>query len=303
MTVRPDFFIAGAAKCGTTALFEYLCGHPHVYMAPNKEPKFFCTDLKTSGGVYTLDEYRALFASAPPRCATGEASTLYLYSKVAIERVMAYNPNAKIIIVLRYPVDAAHSLHATRWSYRLENIEDFAEAWNAQAARLLGERMPTNWPDAATLQYGAIYDYAAQVRRVLDHVPEGQRHVIVYEEFFDSPRDHYAKLVDFLRLPPDSRTAFPVVNSARGSRSHRLERLLRKPPSWLKTAYAPVRELLQRAGFSPVRRLWELNAVARQKMPLQPAFRAELDRYFAGGIVELEGLLGRPLWRQSRGHQ
>jgi Sulfotransferase domain len=297
MTARPDFFIAGAAKCGTTALFEYLRGHPHVYMARNKEPKFFCTDLKTTGGVYTLDEYRALFASAPLDCLTGEATTLYLYSTVAIERVMAYNPNAKIIVMLRYPVDAAHALHATAWSHRIENIEDFEEAWRAQDARSLGERMPPNWPDPATLRYGAIYRYAEQVRRVIEFVPKKQRRIIVYEEFFADPRNQYASLLDFLQLAPDPRAAFPVVNGARGSRSRGLERLLRSPPRWLKTLYAPMRPLLRQAGVSPVRALSELNAVARPKPALRPAFRAELDRFFADDIAELEVLLGRALWR------
>jgi hypothetical protein len=301
MTATPDFFIAGASKCGTTALFEYLSGHPQVYMARNKEPNFFCTDLKTTGGVYTLDEYRALFASAPLNCLTGEASTLYLYSTVAIERVLAYNPNAKIIVMLRNPVDAAHSLHATAWSYRIENIEDFEEAWRAQDVRRLGQRMPPHWPDPATLRYGAIYRYAEQVRRVMQHVPERQRRIIVYEEFFADPRNQYARLLDFLQLAPDPDAAFPVVNGSRGSRSRRLERLLRKPPRWLKTLYVPVRPLLRQAGFSPAHALSELNAVMRPKAALRPAFRVELDRYFADDIAELEGLLGRPLWRRSPG--
>jgi hypothetical protein len=303
MTARPDFFIAGASKCGTTALFEYLSSHPQVYMSRDKEPKFFCTDLKTSGGVYTLDEYRALFASAPPNCLTGEATTLYLYSTVAIERVMAYNPNAKIIVMLRYPVDAAHALHGTAWSYRIENIEDFEEAWRAQDARRMGERMPPNWPDPATLRYGAIYRYAEQVRRVMEHVPEKQRRIMVYEEFFADPRSQYAKLLDFLQLAPDPQAAFPVINGSRGSRSRRFERLLRKPPPWLKTLYAPMRPLLRQAGFSPVQALSELNAVPRPKAALRPAFKAELDRYFADDIAELEGLLGRPLWRQRAGRK
>jgi sulfotransferase family protein len=296
----PDFFIAGAAKCGTTALFDYLCRHPQVYMAPNKEPKYFCTDLKTAGGVYSLEDYRALFSPAPDNCATGEASTLYLYSAVAIERVIAYNPNAKIIVMLRYPVDAAHSLHAARWSRKIENIENFEEAWRAQPARLSKLRMPAGWPDPATLQYGAMYRYAEQVRRVLKHVPKGQRHIIIYEEFFADPRHHYAALLEFLQLAPDLRTAFPVVNSARGPGSRRLERWLRKPPRWLEAAYAPVRPFLQRAGISPGRTLWELNSVSRPNVALRPAFRAELDGFFAADIAELEGLLGRALWRQIR---
>jgi Sulfotransferase domain len=303
VTARPDFFIAGASKCGTTALFKYLSEHPQVYMARNKEPNFFCEDLKTTGGVYSLNEYRALFASAPRDRLTGEASTLYLYSKVAIERVLAYNQNAKILIMLRYPVDAAHALHATAWSYRLENIEDFEEAWHAQDARRVGKRMPPNWPDPATLRYGAIYRYAEQVQRMMEHVPDRQRHIMVYEEFFADPRNHYLRLLDFLQLAPEPRAAFPVVNAARGSRSPRLERLLRKPPRWLETLYAPMRPLLQRVGFSPTRALWDLNSAPRANAALRPAFRAELDRYFADDVAQLEVLLGRPLWRDKAGRR
>jgi hypothetical protein len=299
MTGRPDFFIAGAPKCGTTALFAYLSQHASVFMPRIKEPKFFCTDLRTNGGVYAPDEYRALFAPAPAQCVTGEASTLYLYSKVAIERIMAYNPDAKIIVMLRYPVDAAHSLHAAGWSHKVENIEDFEDAWRLQAARLSGEHMPPRWPDAATLQYGAIYSYAAQVRRVLEHVPEQQRHFVVYEDFFaDAPR-HYAEILYFLRLTPNNPTAFGVINPAVGSRSRRVEGLLREPPQWLKTLYAPIRPLFHAAGLHPAGIVWGLNSVPRQKSALRPAFRAELDRYFSNDIAELERLLGRRLWRQS----
>jgi hypothetical protein len=76
--------------------------------------------------------------------------------------------------------------------------------------------------------------------------------------------------------------------------------MLRQPPRWLETLYAPLRPLLRRAGFSPGRALWELNSVSRPKAALRPAFRDELDRYFAADIAELEDLLGRPLWRRIR---
>jgi hypothetical protein len=299
MTGRPEFFIAGAPKCGTTALFAYLSQHDSVFMPRIKEPKFFCTDLRTNGGVYAPDEYRALFASAPAQCVTGEASTLYLYSKVAIERIMAYNPDAKIIVMLRYPVDAAHSLHAAGWSHRLENIGDFEDAWRVQAARLCGEHVPPSWPDAATLQYGAIYSYAAQVRRVIEHVPERQRHFVVYEDFFADARRHYAEILEFLGLTTTNHPAFRVIDPAVGSRSRRIERWLRKPPRWLETLYAPIRPLFRAAGLHPAGIVWGLNSIPRRKSALRPAFRAELDRYFSDDIAELEGLLGRRLWRRS----
>jgi len=292
----PDVVIAGAAKCGTTALFEYLSAHPAIFMPRHKEPKYFCTDLRTNGGVYDRESYLALFAAAPAGSMRGEASPLYLYSKVAIERLMSHNPDAKVIVMLRHPVDASHSLHAAGWSHKLESIESFEEAWRLQSARLAGECMPPGWPDPATLQYGEMYRYAEQVRRVLQQVPQRQRHFIVYEEFFADPRRHFAEVLDFLQVPPGERAAFPVVNAAVGPRSRLLSRLLRKPPRWLVAAYAPVRPLLRAAGVSPGASAWLWNNVPQRKPALSPAFRSELDKYFAPDIAALEGLLGRRLW-------
>ncbi len=119
MAERPDFVIAGAARCGTTALHEYLALHPAVFMPVLKEPGFFSTDLP--GGVSTLEEYRALFAPAPAHALTGEASTQYLYSKVALERLTAHNPQVRIIVILRNLVDAATvNSHVEVRSPRLE---------------------------------------------------------------------------------------------------------------------------------------------------------------------------------------
>jgi len=73
---KPDFFIVGAARCGTTALFDYLAAHPGVFLPERKEPTYFCTDLRTYGEVATLTEYEALFSPAPPHALTGEASVL-----------------------------------------------------------------------------------------------------------------------------------------------------------------------------------------------------------------------------------
>ena len=299
MTARPEFFIAGAAKCGTTAVAEYLAAHASVFIPRIKEPNFFCTDLKPTSGVRTLKEYASLFAAAPEGCLSGEASALYLYSGVAIQRAMEHNPRAKVITMLRYPVDAAHSLHASRWNHGHENIGNFEDAWRLQTVRLAGFHMPPGWPDPATLQYGAIYRYAAQVRRVMEYVPERQRLFLVFEEFFADPRSHYGRVLEFLTLTPGKPILFPIVNSATGPRSHRLDQLLREPPRWLSTLYRPMRPLLRAAGFSPASAARSLNSAVRPKVPLRPAFRAELDRFFADDVAELERLLQRPLWRET----
>ena len=299
MMPRPDFFIAGAAKCGTTALAQYLDAHSSVFIPRIKEANYFCTDLKAKGGVSTLAEYEALYESVPEQRVTGDASALYLYSRVAIKRLMEHNPRAKVITMLRYPADAAHSLHAARWGHGHENLEDFEEAWRLQAERLAGSHLPPHWPDPMTLQYGSMYRYAEQVRRVIDQVPEPQRLFLIFEEFFADPLAHYHRVLEFLNLTPGEPIAFPVVNSSVGPRSHSLDLFLRQPPPWLSALYRPVSPIFRAMEFSPVSAARSLNLKTRPKAPLRPEFRAELARFFANDVAELERLLGRSLWRAS----
>jgi hypothetical protein len=290
---KPDFFIVGAAKCGTTALYSYLAAHPAVYMPECKEPNYFCTDLPRYGHVATLSEYEALFSSAQPHALTGEASVLYLYSKVAIGQLMAHNANAKIIVMLRNPIEAARSMHALQWRYELEDVGDFEQAWRLQKPRLEGQHLPPRWPYPDVLQYGALYCYAPQVRRLLAQVPRTQCLFLIFEEFFADPSRHFARLLEFLGLPPDpARTAFPVVNQAIGARSARLERVLRHPPP----AVVPLRRAARAVAFHPLRALQRLNRVVGQKPPLRRSFREELEKYFSADVAELEQLLGRKLW-------
>ena len=289
MSKRPDFVIAGAARCGTTALFEYLSQHPSVFMPREKEPGFFSSDVP--GGLTSLEAYRALFAAAPPDSVTGEASTRYLYSRLAAARLLAHNPQVKVIVMLRHPVEAAQSLHGYAYRYRREQHADFEAAWRAQA-------QSSATPEGLLVEYDypATYRYAEQVARVLKQVPAPQRHFVVAEEFFADPSAQFARILAFLGLSAVPARAFPVVNQYVGVRSAGLERFLRQPPALLRRLHAPLRPLLRAIGWRPEQTLGQLNWAHRQKPPLRPAFRVELERYFAADIAELERLLGRRLW-------
>jgi Sulfotransferase domain len=300
---RPDFFIAGALKCGTTSLFNYLRAHPAVFMPANKEPNYFCGDLEAhwpDGAPFrvgTLAEYEALFSTAPPQALTGEASVFYLYSKVAIGQIMAHNVNAKIIVMLRNPIEAARSLHAYHWNNHLEDVRDFERAWRLQEPRLEGRHLPSRWPYPQLLQYGAQYSYAPQARRLLAQVPRKQCLFLLFEEFFADLSRQFARVLDFLELPPDpARTAFPVVNQTVGVRSLRLSRLLRQPPP----ALLALRHAAHAFGFHPRRALQALNRFAGERPPLRESFRSELEEYFSVDVAELEQLLGRGLWPSLR---
>jgi len=293
VAVRPDFVIAGAAKCGTSALFHYLRQHPDVFMPELKEPGFFSTDMP--GGIAALDEYLALFARAPRHALTGEGSTRYVYSHVAIEHLIAHNPRVKVIVMLRNPVDAARSQHGYAYRYRHEAEADFERAWRMQELR---GRSAASHP--VDYDYRATYLYAAQVRRVIRHVPAEQRLFLIYEEFFADPATHYARVLEFLGLPPLALAQFAVVNAAESVRSAGLERLARRPPGWLRALYRPVQPFLARAQLNPTTLLGRLNWSRQPKGALHPEFRAELEQYFAADVAELEQLLGRSLWYQGR---
>jgi len=247
-------------------------------MPANKEPHYFCSDLDLRADlrVGTLAEYEALFSNAPPHALTGEASVFYLYSKVAIGQIMARNVNAKIIIMLRNPIEATRSMHAFRWNNHLEDVGDFEQAWRLQEARLEGRHLPPDWPYPLLLQYGAQNSYAPQVRRLLTQVPRKQCLFLLFEEFFADP-------------------SHQLVNQTVGVRSLRLDRLLRQPPP----ALLALRHAAHAFGFHPARALKLFNRVAVERPPLREAFRAELEEYFSVDVAELEQLLGRRLWSSS----
>src|SRR5665647_751711 len=107
---RPDFFIVGAPKCGTTAMNNYLAQHPDVFMA-QKEIHYFGSDLKMRVKV-SESEYLNYFQNAEEKKLIGEASVWYLFSEKAAAEIKAFSPQAKIIIMLRDPIDVLHSLHS-----------------------------------------------------------------------------------------------------------------------------------------------------------------------------------------------
>jgi hypothetical protein len=107
---KPNFFIIGAAKCGTTSLSVWLGGHPQIFMSSMKEPHFFNNDDRQA--IRTLDDYEALFWSATEEhIAIGEASVWYLSSADAVPAILQYQPEAKFIVMLRNPVEMAPALH------------------------------------------------------------------------------------------------------------------------------------------------------------------------------------------------
>src|ERR1051325_7659084 len=144
----PDFLIAGVPKAGTTALHAALVPHPDLYLSRVKEPKFFLSqggppvkggpgDVQTyQEEVWRRADYEAPFDPAPPGPPRGEGPPFYLSDLAAHDRIRSLVPNAKLILLLRDPVDRAHSNWTHLWNAGLEPEADFLAACRAEPARI-----------------------------------------------------------------------------------------------------------------------------------------------------------------------
>jgi len=133
---KPNVFLIGAQKCGSASLLTHLSNHPEIHTPKNKEVGFFCDQ-----NIYSKGEswYRKFFDNRIPVNVDGSAS--YFDSKQAAERVKAYNPAAKIILILRNPVDRAYSQYnaAFRLGFEKQSFEDALRLENDRIR--YGERM------------------------------------------------------------------------------------------------------------------------------------------------------------------
>jgi hypothetical protein len=211
LRLLPDFVIIGAQKAGTTSLYNYLIQHPCVARARRKEVNFF--DVHFSKGV---SWYRGFFPLAPKRyferyirgreILTGEASTDYLFHPLAPRRMFEVIPKARLIVLLRNPVDRAYSHYFHEVAKGRENLP-FDAAIDQEAERLRGEeqKIRTN-PLYEGFRY-RHYSYLArgiyidQIKAVMDVFPAEQLLILKSEDFYAEPRQTFKQVLSFLRLP------------------------------------------------------------------------------------------------------
>jgi hypothetical protein len=285
---KPDFFIVGAPKCGTTALYSYLAGHPDIGMSKYKEPNFFACDIVGhQRNSATLAQYLSNFDRATGKSRIGEASTTYLASRRAPQEILDFNPSAQIIIMVRNPMDVLHSLHSQRLFNGAEHITRFELAVDSQETRywrsgpFRGE--PVLRPD-----YREITRFSEQIQRYFDAFGKERVHVIVYDDFAKAPGIAYENVLSFLGLRSDKRSNFEIINKNKRVRFPALQ-------NWLMYPYT----LLRPIGYvSPA--LWRevrgiarrLNYVYESRPAIESGVRQRLAMEFAPEVRNLEVLLG-----------
>jgi hypothetical protein len=290
----PNFLVIGAAKGGTTALHRYLGQHPEIYMSPRKELRFFPfenqrpdyrgpgDDLDVNTMTTSIEEYRACFAAAGGYAARGESSPLYLYLPRSAERIRHYIPEAKLLAILRHPVERAYSHYLMIRRDGLETL-GFAEALAAEDQRV-ADRWGHRW------HYRRRGFYAAQLKRYFDLFRREQLRVYLYEDYIADPVGLMQDIFRFLNVDdtfvPDMSVRH---NESKLPRSRALQVFLTEPRR-AKNLFKP----LLPARWS--RRIGDrLRRQNLTRPPLSEELRRQLTEGYREDIVELQDMLRRDL--------
>jgi len=300
---RPNFFIIGAPKCGTTAMAHYLSGHPEVFMA-RKEMHGFGADLRFGARFYRRDpeDYLSEFNGWDGQPRAGEASVWYLYSQQAASEIHSFNPDSRIIVMLREPTEMLYSLYYQFRCDANEHLPSFERALEAEEERRLGRGVRRKTYFVQGLIYRETVRYAEQMRRFFDTFGRERVHVVLYDDFASNPGNVLRRTLDFLEVKPVSfENKFRVINGNKFVRSCLLRSVLTEP--LVRSTVLAMRPWLPAPVFNALGRaealVWRCNTRFARRPPLDPELRAKLKREFAPEVERLSRLLGRDLTHWS----
>jgi Sulfotransferase family len=294
----PTFLVIGAGKAGTSSLHHYLSQHPQIYITPIKEPKFFAfegEELDFGGPgdqtahrstVTDIETYRALFDGVSGERAAGEVSPVYIYIPKAPERIEHYIPEAKLIAVLRDPVERAYSSFQHLVREGREPFDDFARAIHEEESRIKRNYAPL-W------HYKEGGFYSAQLSRYLERFERRRIRIYLYEDLKEDPAGVLRDIFEFLDVDesfvPDMSARYNVGGVPKNKGLHAF--LTRPNP--IKAAVKPFvpTELRKRLRTS----LRNRNLHSSPEISLE--VRQQLIEVYREDILNLEELIQRDLSR------
>lgn len=301
MAIKPNFFIVGAPKSGTTAMSEYLRTHPNVFVSDPKEPNFFSQDVAPSHW-HSIEEYMELFTTAScDKTVIADASTSYIYSKIALEKIVEFQPSAQLMVMLRQPTELVHAFHGELLRLGIECEQDFETAWELQYARAAGRMLPPRCRNAHRLQYKWIGSLGSQVEHLLQIFPRSQVHFALFNNFATDPGYEYHKVLSFLKLSHDGRLEFPRINESSRYKWLWLGQFPKRLRGHVAGPLATLSRTTGLRGTGLIKMLDRFNAVPAQRPPLRPEFQRYLTEVFSDEVRLLEELLDQDLlaWRSE----
>jgi hypothetical protein len=282
---RPNFFIVGTPKAGTTSLYYYLEEHPDIFMSPIKETNYFSFDEIKSQGLFYNEEhissqsqYLEQFKEVKNEKAIGEASVSYLYYPAVTSKIKEFNPESKIIIVLRNPVERgfSHYLMDRRLGFVTLSYEEIVS-------------LKTQHPKSELYfqQYVALGQYYEQVKRYLTLFGEKQVKILYYEDIVKDIEKVIKELYTFLEVDstytPDSNQEYNVYSSPKNFLMQKLY------------AQKKVRRIAKKIFGSNVQTQIKDYFFSKDKPVLNKNLKAELIEIYKENIYKTSELLKKDL--------
>ncbi|HSF96284.1 MAG TPA: sulfotransferase [Thermohalobaculum sp.] len=284
---KPNLFILGAPKCGTTAMSTWLSSHSRVFVSPVKEPHYFSSEYRLTP---TLEAYEALFEQAEEKhrwvC---EASVWQMFSPNAVPAILEYCPDASFIVMLRNPVRMVPSMHRQQLVNGNEKLHDLQAALDADAPRRAGKFVGARKgypPDHLAYLHSCALGW--QLQRAMRLIQPGKLHIVVHDDLAKDAESTFAGVLAFLGLEAEAGIHLGKVNVAKTRRSYVLDATVRAAVA----AKARLGLNLQTGMLSALRK-WNLRV---QPVPEPDAeVTSRLREAFADDVKLTSDLIGRDL--------
>lgn len=285
----PNFLIIGIQKAGTTSIYNYLQEHPQIYMSPVKETNFFEKDWESlpleernKKGIITFDDYCQLFKDVKDEIAIGEASPNYLFHyQSSAPKIKKYLPDAKLIAILRNPVERAYSDY-------LMHIRD------AIGYRPLSEQIKYSAHKSFILRKGFYYE---PLRFYYEQFGQEQIKVFLYEDFCQQPQQVMQEMYRYLAVDPSFSPDFTKkAQVAKVPKNQTFNNLLQRQNPLRTIVASTLKTIVPLETRQNLRNnLLNLNSVDKKQAPLSVEEREQLRQLYQEDILKLQDLLQRDL--------
>ncbi|GAB4234875.1 MAG: hypothetical protein Tsb0034_08770 [Ekhidna sp.] len=203
-------------------------------------------------------------------------------SEVAAKNIKAFNPDSKIIIMVRNPADLIYSYFLQNRVNLIETEKSFEKALSLEEARRKETRKSVNGQPIQRLFYSQLAQYKVQISRYLEFFKRDQIHIILFDNLKKDTEKEVRKVFDFLKIDPSTEIKSEVRNQAKRNRSAWVQRFIDDPPKWLRK---PLRLIFSHKSRSKI--YWFLWWSNKKKMDasLKPNLKREINLMYKSQIV------------------
>lgn len=293
MIKRPNFICIGAAKAGTTTLYDVLKDHSQIYLPHIKETHFFDDpQYWDRGAEWYFNEY---FSKVKDQPLIGEITPSYVYFPDVPERIFStLGPDVKIILMIRNPVDRAISHYKMHHSRGNENLS-FSEAAEAEKSRL-----EQTYLEQSRYSYMSRGYYSEQIENFLKYFSKEQIHVMVFEEIFQDKKESYTKVLEFLGVDFEELNWDRQSNFSAVPRSKIINHIVHRS----KLAQVLGKTFLSAKWRKKIKMAMAMGNLKKGKVSIDidMSYEEIYQKYFTGEIEKLEQLLDRSfdIWKRPK---